>query len=305
MSGKLNIEVEIIADSINVVGDRLTTMRCKYPNIIHNQVLTHRDFNRNAASMRAIPGTKFCDEVERNPYIPPVFGKNAKGMQSYEELPEDVSAEARAVWEDCLNYCLQGARKLHALQVTKQTANRLLMPFFYTETLITATNWGNFFAVRFHKDPQPEMVTLAEMMLRAYKSNIPTPVHDGDCHAPYVIESDMEVREAFESVSGDKSQARFNYFKMSVSANRCKRISTVKLEKRLTLVEEYTEAQNAFVEGHFSPFEHQGVPVRASVLHSLNAPAHSGNFVGFLQFRKLLPVTEFGFDYDTETRYPK
>ena len=37
------VEAEIILDSINVAtGDRITTIRCVYPRVIHAELVTHR-----------------------------------------------------------------------------------------------------------------------------------------------------------------------------------------------------------------------------------------------------------------------
>jgi hypothetical protein len=42
------------------------------------------------------------------------------------------------------------ARGLLRLGIHKQVANRLLEPFAHMSTLVTATEWGNFFALRAH-----------------------------------------------------------------------------------------------------------------------------------------------------------
>ena len=57
------IKSEIIADSINVCGNRLTTFILEYPRFIHAEVMTHRVFSKNAASSRAIPIEKMIQQV--------------------------------------------------------------------------------------------------------------------------------------------------------------------------------------------------------------------------------------------------
>ena len=52
------IKAEIIADSVNTLGDRLTTFVVTFPRIILAEVNTHRAFSRNSASSRAIPFKK-------------------------------------------------------------------------------------------------------------------------------------------------------------------------------------------------------------------------------------------------------
>ena len=80
------IEANIIADSINPKGDRITTYILTYPRIIHGELMTHRVFSRNSASSRAIPFEKMVKSVTEDPFIPIAFQKGHKGMQGTEYL---------------------------------------------------------------------------------------------------------------------------------------------------------------------------------------------------------------------------
>jgi thymidylate synthase ThyX len=80
------IKSEIICDSLNPVGDRLTTFIFEYPRFVHAEFMTHRVFSRNAASSRAIPIEKMIEQVKINPAMPVWWGKNQSGMQAKEEL---------------------------------------------------------------------------------------------------------------------------------------------------------------------------------------------------------------------------
>ena len=53
-TGKGGITATIIQDSI-CNGNRITTFELDYPRFIHSELMTHRQFSRNAASSRAIP----------------------------------------------------------------------------------------------------------------------------------------------------------------------------------------------------------------------------------------------------------
>ncbi len=44
------IDAKVICDSINGLGDRLTTFQLRYPKFIHGEFMTHRKFSRNANS---------------------------------------------------------------------------------------------------------------------------------------------------------------------------------------------------------------------------------------------------------------
>ena len=76
--------VEIVADSLNTQGNRLTTFKLTYPRIVHAELMTHRMFSRNAASSRAVPVKKMIRAVRDNMFIPLAFQKSHSGMQGNE-----------------------------------------------------------------------------------------------------------------------------------------------------------------------------------------------------------------------------
>jgi hypothetical protein len=78
------IKAQILADSKNPYGDRLTTMLVTFPRIILAEFNTHRMFSRNSASSRAIPFNKMIKAIEDNPFVPLGFQKDHKGMQGTE-----------------------------------------------------------------------------------------------------------------------------------------------------------------------------------------------------------------------------
>ena len=50
-----NISANVICDSINEQGVRLTTFEIEYPRFILAELNTHRQLSRNSSSSRAIP----------------------------------------------------------------------------------------------------------------------------------------------------------------------------------------------------------------------------------------------------------
>lgn len=79
------IKATVIADSVHhATGTRITTFELVYPRFIHSEFMTHRVFNRNASSSRAIPTSKFIEQVRNEPVMPSHWGKNQKGMQADE-----------------------------------------------------------------------------------------------------------------------------------------------------------------------------------------------------------------------------
>lgn len=161
---KNKINAEIVADSINEQGNRITTMALTMPRFILAELLTHRLFSKNSASSRAIPFNKMLEKVKTDPFIPIAWQKDHKGMQgnSYitgeKEIQYCVDTWVKASLAACRN-----ARDLNDnvaypnndfdssygdVGVTKQLCNRLLEPFLWHTVLLTSTEFENFFKLR-------------------------------------------------------------------------------------------------------------------------------------------------------------
>jgi thymidylate synthase ThyX len=146
-------KAEILADSLNPQGDRLTTMKITFPRFILAEMNTHRMFSRNSASSRAIPFNKMVKLVMDNPFIPIAWQKDHKGMQGTEYFtdPENIQANI-AAWLRAREEAVERAEYLNEDLgmggVTKQLCNRLLEPFMWHTVIVTATEWENFFKLR-------------------------------------------------------------------------------------------------------------------------------------------------------------
>lgn len=145
------ISAEIIADSINTAGQRITTAILTFPRFVLAELNTHRAFSRNSASSRAIPFNKMVEMVKTDPFIPIAWQKNHKGMQGTEYLDKSYNSSgyyAEYAWLEARNRAVDLATSLDKLDVTKQLTNRLLEPFLWHRVLVTSTEWGNFFELR-------------------------------------------------------------------------------------------------------------------------------------------------------------
>lgn len=146
------ISAEILADSKNQFGDRLTTFKVTLPRIILAELNTHRMFSRNSASSRAIPFEKMVESVEKNPFIPIAWQKDHKGMQGSEYITDIESIDnCIAYWLEAKDWAVSCARGLNHPNlegVTKQICNRLLEPFMYHTVILTGTEFENFFKLR-------------------------------------------------------------------------------------------------------------------------------------------------------------
>lgn len=80
------ISAEVVADSLNQYGERLTTLKLVFPRYILAELNTHRLFSKNSASSRAIPFKKMVKQVMETPFIPMAWQKNHPGMQGTEYL---------------------------------------------------------------------------------------------------------------------------------------------------------------------------------------------------------------------------
>ena len=254
-------EATIIKDSwAPTTRKRLTTFQLCYPRFIHGEVMTHRVFSRNAMSSRAIPVARMLAQVRDNPAMPVHWGANQPGMQAGVEVG-DIPL-ARQLWYGAARQAAQFAEQMADMGLHKQVANRILEPFQWMRTIVTATEWDNFWELRAHPDAQPEFQKLAYMMLDAYKSSKPEDLLPGQWHLPYVIEEDSP------------------YDLRKVSAARCARVSYLTHDgeqpdplKDLALFDRLAASRPL----HASPLEHQGTP----------GTERTGTFQGWTQFRKL------------------
>lgn len=236
------IECEVIADSI-MGGTRITSVQVKYPRFILPQVNTHRVFSRSTASSRAVPTAKLIDMVRNNPVIPVHWGQNQAGMVADNEMDEARVAAAKMVWLEAADTAANIAQELAGIGVHKQVVNRILEPFMWAETIITATEWGNFFSLRLADDAQPEIQALAKAIYKAMKKSVPE-----QCvfHLPYLREDEL-----------DNTQWTYSQ-KAKISAARCARVSYLNHNKQNPSVEEDLKLADRLIKaGHMSPFDHQ------------------------------------------------
>lgn len=295
------ITAEIIADSLNTAnGCRLTSWVLTYPRFIHSEILTHRVFSKNSASSRAIPTEKIIQEIIDNPAMPEFWGKNQKGMQAVEELDDIVIREhrdvlesiyggtatrffrgtecaaAKTLWLSARDFAIQYAKLLQKIGLHKQIANRILEPWFHMRVILSGTEYGNFFALRAHKDAQPEFQKLAFLMLEKYNASVPNKLEPGEWHIPFGDRMD-EIRIQ-ESTSQELLQA-----KIKIAVARCARVSYLNFYGKDDYAADMALCDRLFssTPRHLSPTEHvaQAVPDDRFI----------GNFRGFKQYRKMFP----------------
>jgi thymidylate synthase ThyX len=304
-------EAKILLDSLNPYTEaRLTTWELSYPRFVHSELMTHRVFSRNSASSRAIPVKKMIERIKNDPVFPVFWGKNQAGMQASVELNECEQEKAKALWlqardfnisvvermvaKECVS-CesrgygvdasgLDGPGIVHytcprcngsgkGLDLHKQIANRLLEPWMYITIILSATEFGNWFNLRHHKDAQPEIRKLAVMMADLYHSNEP---QDRTLHVPMLRDEEMLWAPNIKKKIATARVARVSY--LNHDGTKSSMEDDFKLHDRLA------------DGGHWSPFEHSA--------EAMNSFDWSGNFFSWFQYRK-----EFGGENRPDFNY--
>jgi thymidylate synthase ThyX len=262
----MTYEAKIIADSVGAAhGIRITTLAVTMPRFILAEFNTHRMFSRNAASSRAIPIGRQIEAAVMAPFTPPQWGSNRRGMQAGGEISD--TERASAVWLEARDAAVRGAAELFSLGVHKQLANRLLEPFLWTTVVVTATDWSNFFHLRTSHEAQPEFRTTALLMQDAIDHSSPERLEPEQWHLPFINQEERTRLGTFTAAS--------------VAAARCARVSYLTHEGTRDTSKDIELADKLLRSGHMSPFEHPA--------QSLHVPARWGNFVGWKQYRKLIP----------------
>lgn len=306
----MSITAKIIADSVGPKSPRITTFELRYPRFIHAEFMTHRMFSRNASSSRAIPVERQIQSIIEDTAMPVHWGMNQSGMQADKETtaevvmkqyrklngsdrdgglvtddPVDFYMAPQAAWLEARDRAIEIAEGFVAAGYHKQVVNRILEPFSHIKVVVTATNYENFFHLRSHKDAQPEIKVLSDLMHEAYTASAPRMLGEHDWHLPYVMDDELGSFDIGDLIKFSVARcARVSYDNHDgTTANHA---NDIKLYDRLV----------GSVPLHASPAEHQA---KADSIISVGSGGvdvarwendHlSGNFDGgWIQYRKTL-----------------
>lgn len=286
-----SISAKVIADSI-ANGVRLTTMQLKFHRFILPEFNTHRMFSRSTSSSRAVPISKLLEQVDKDPAMPVYWGVNRPGMQANEEHRDVETGVAAFLWDIAATKARHSALEMMERGYHKQITNRVIEPYMWTNTIVSATEWDNFFMLRDHEAAQPEIRELARKMRKAMEESTPKELHTGEWHLPYVEKYDENGNPSYYD---DISVA------IKCSAARCARVSYLNHDQSKPDVEKDIELADKLISmGHMSPVEHQATPMvlgktsypttwERGVTHmDRNLNFWSGNFKGWIQYRALV-----------------
>lgn len=276
----MTISARVVAHSISPAGKTIASVQLRYPKFIHGEVMTHRVFSRSAASSRAIPVERVIQDVIDDPAIPVHWGKKQKGMQADEEFDVITASILQSNWLAGRDMAIVTARALLARGLHKQVANRVLEPYFHINTLVTATEWDNFFELRCHKDAQPEMRVLAEAIRDALSASDPRLLAQGEWHLPYV--DHVFALEHTWALA------------LKLSTARCARVSYLTQDGKEPNADDDLELYNRLVVSqpiHASPAEHQAQPDVLLDVMGKKQWQHEDqwrNFKGWRQYRAFI-----------------
>ena len=320
VKGKSNIVVKVVCDSVSEAGKRITTLECSYPRLIHSELKTHRMLSTNSASSRAIPFKKMVEQLQG---IPVRFGAARSGMQ---DMGEEYTAQVfytdandddcgyrgtpQEAWDGAKSMAIWAAEGFYEAGYAKQIYNRLLEPFQTIKTVVTATEWDNFFHLRLDDAADPTIQELAKCMKQAMDDSKPKLLKVGHYHLPYVTTSEDYAEDPYQVYmiyDGDFLQLLTLDDAIKVSCARCAAVSFRNTDYGLDrCIEVYERLVNSD-RVHGSAMEHIATPIPEDMggfLYSKECPeswpagvSHldknnnlwSGNFSGWLQYRKTIP----------------
>lgn len=243
----MTVRVKSIKSSVDyVTGKFIHSFQLYFPRMILAELNTHRMLAKSTSSSRAIPVEKIIERIKKDP-ARPLWTENKPGMQGTPACDYHVE-KADAAWDKARDDAVYHAHVLMDLGIHKQDANRLLEPWVHVDTIITGTEWDNFFKLRCHKDAAPLMQSLA-MAIRDTMGQASADIKYGsDWHLPYATEIE---------IAASRDDATLRERLPWVCAARCARVSylnhdgsTPDIEKDMVL------AKKLYTSGHLTPFEH-------------------------------------------------
>ena len=285
------ITANVVADSTNEQGDRITTFVCQFPRIILSEFNTHRLFSRNSASSRAIPFAKQVEKLKSQPFIPSGWMKEHSGMQGSHYFEDESKIdEFKKAWLEGRDAAIKTASKLSQMGLTKQITNRIMEPYMMHTVIVTATQWDNYFALRAHDEAEIHIAELSFKMLEAYNNSQPKKLKPGEWHVPFGGKFRMDE---IKNIAQNKKMT-IDDVMIGIATARCARVSYLNFagkddyEKDLAL---FTRLSTA---GHWSPFEHCAKAMSQQEYDKMVRfdqgelqKGWYGNIKGFIQWRKM------------------
>jgi hypothetical protein len=235
-----HVRARLVMDSMHPKYNvRILTVQVRGPRWLLAEINTHGRLSKSSQSSRAVPLSVRIPQARNNPVTPSRWEGEQRGMVGAAPLTGWRLLAAKTIWSSAAWTASAHAYLLARVGLHKQWTARTIEPYLTVETVLTATEWDNFFALRCASDAQPEFQELARCIKQIYDTSVPV---ERDYHTPYVEEDEHADP----------------YTRAMVSAARCARVSyfrsdgtTSKIDKDIALV------KDLLTKGHMNPFSHQ------------------------------------------------
>ena len=259
VNGEAGVKATCLLHSVATAGVPMVTFEIEYPRIILAEINTHRMLAKSSASSRAIPFEKMTKQLAGRPVR---LGKANKGMQDTGEqhdgkvIIRDCEIGGQEAWEFAKNSAVEISDAFYKAGYHKQVYNRLTEPFQMIKTVISGTEWANFFWLRYHESADPTFAELARCMYEALMASTPQQLMPGEWHLPYILTKRNEYGDVeywldeFTQLSEEDA--------LIASAARCAAVSFRNIDYGMEKCREVFERQ--LVGGdrkHGSALEHQ------------------------------------------------
>jgi hypothetical protein len=256
--------------------------------------MTHR-WARSFQSFRALPPEILLDKMEAGEFFTPeVFGHRVKGMGQRNEPVTGQDAidqqEASEIWSQHVADTVYKARKFLKMGIAKQQVNFLIQDLCFIRGIITTTTpqLENFFNLRLDVDEngdpvaRPEVYRVAKLMKDSYEASNPVQRRDGGWHLPLIYAEDYAEVADIAAIDGEDEAMEIL---KRISVGRCARVSYLTHHGVRDPEKDWSLADKLRVDGHMSPFEHQG----QAIAEPWYDRAKCGSFgYGWRQYRKFI-----------------
>lgn len=273
VEGKAGVRATCLLHSVDIAGTSMVTFEVEAPRIILAEINTHSALAKSSASSRAIPFEKMLQQLNGEPVR---FGAANKGMQDTGEEHDGVvkireydsndpsdscyiittcEMSGREAWDYAKDNAVEVSEALYRAGYAKQVYNRLTEPFQMIKTLISGTEWANFFWLRHHKDADPTFAELARCMYEALMASEPQKLLPGEWHLPYVLTKRNNSGEIEYWI--DENTQLSEEDTLVVSAARCAAVSFRNVDYNVEKCREVYARLVGDDRKHANAFEHQ------------------------------------------------
>ena len=351
--GKYGIRAKVLKKSMSsVTGLVFKTFEVEYPRIILAELNTHRMLSKNSASSRAIPFKKMLEQLHGRPVR---FGEVNSGMQDkgenysasvaiqnnlwamfdaylYDHVPgatlsdcisddgKRLEVSPETAWEFNKYLTTSMSEAFYNARYHKQVYNRLTESSQMMKTVISGTEWDNFFWLRDHEAADPTIAELARVMREADDGTEAQVLQPGEWHLPYVTTLVSSDGSGAYYYLDDNDVGTAGHIPLEdaikVSCARCAAVSFRNVDYGIEKSREVYERLVGDERKHASAFEHCATPMKAyshgepkgfGLYDYVNLPGDpryweegithmdrqgnlwSGNLKGWRQYRKLIP----------------